>query len=165
MFGTMLKLTTSATVLLILIASGQSLAGTEMAAGGNCDPASLARLPPPKRAMIEARCKSSKQNNTKREAFGREKTAWADAYFEDRPAMKKVYNDNAQSVLGCPGGLDDTDCDAAELKTFFHEAYESGDRIIWIDRSTSNSGGTYTCKRWEFEDDGAELADSRVYPC
>ena len=140
--------------------------GNATAASGSCDdPDSLAKLPPSKRAMIEARCKDSAERKVREQSFHENKLAWATAYFADKPAMWEAYNDNAAQVVGCPGGFEDTSCGISELQTYFHKAAVSVDRIIWIDRGSSNGGASYTCERYEFSIDGADLLEYETYRC
>ena len=153
--------------LAIAAACGLWLSGSNaIAASGSCDdPASLAKLPPSKRAMIEARCQDSAERQVREQALHENKLAWAEAYFADKPAMWDAYNDNAAQVLGCPGGFEDTSCAPEELKTYFYQATATADRIIWIDRGSSNGGATYSCERYEFSRDGATLLESEAYRC
>ncbi|MCX2978753.1 hypothetical protein [Candidatus Marimicrobium litorale] len=98
-----------------------SLASAQLfATSGSCgDPASLERLPPSKRALVEQRCNDRATRAVKEEDFHLEKQAWAAIYFAEKPAVRKVYNDKANMVNGCPGGFDDTNCDLDDLVTVF----------------------------------------------
>ena len=151
---------------LFIIFVGWNASPTALSASGSCDdPASLAKLPAKKREMIEARCQDSADRKVKEQAFHEQKLAWAEAYFANKPAMWDAYNDNATQILGCPNGFDDTDCELSELQTYFHQATVGPDRIIWIDRGSSDGGITYNCQRYEFSSDGAALLEYDNYRC
>ena len=162
-----MKPTKSNAFLSLTIAGIVSLAATPAgvyAAQGSCDdPASIEQLSAKKREMMEKHCaRWSKRKVAEKENHER-KLAWATAYFQDKPAMWKAYNDNAAQVGGCKDAS--TDCDPADLYTTFHKALATGDSIIWISRGTSNSGATYTCEKYEFTRDGKTLKNFENYRC
>ncbi len=145
----------------ISFSSSQSIA-----ASGSCDdPASLENFSPSKRAMIERRCKERSERMKKEKNFHQGKSSWATVYFEDKPAMFKVYNNHAKMISGCPGGFDEIDCEPENLVTMFHEVNSTNTGITWIDRGSSNGGASYTCERYEFSADGAQLIDHKTYRC